>query len=234
MEEIRVTHVGVIMDGNRRWARKNRLKSVLNGHEMGVNKFMDLCTWCLDRNIPYLTVYAFSTENWNRSETEINGLFAIMDKFFEDEIGNCINRGIRVTVIGDRSMLKAEHQRTIESAEQETLQCNKLIVQIAISYGGRNELVRAIRKVVDEVESSNMKKEDITEKKVEEYLDTSEIPMIDMVIRTGGNHRLSNFLIWQTAYAEIYFTDTLWPDFSEEEFEKLIDHYSHITINMGK
>jgi undecaprenyl diphosphate synthase len=234
MEENKWEHVGVIMDGNRRWARKNKLQSVLKGHEKGVDKFMELCVWCLDREIPYLTVYAFSTENWNRSSVEVDGLFSIMDKFFNDKIGECIERGIRIRVVGDRTMLKEKQLRTIRLAEQETAQCDKLLVQVAISYGGRNELTRAIYKLVSDEEEGKIQKESISEELVESYLDTAGVPMIDMVIRTGGNHRLSNFFIWQAAYAEIYFTDTLWPDFTEEEFQQMLEDYRHININMGK
>lgn len=234
MEKNELKHLGVIMDGNRRWAKKNKLMSVLKGHEEGVNRLMDLCTWCLERKIPYLSVYAFSTENWNRSVAEIEGLFAIMDKFFKQEIGNCIKKGIRIVVVGDRSLLKEKQQQTINLAEKDTQNCDKLLVQIAISYGGRNELTRAVQKISGDVEAGLIKKEEITEKVVENYLDTAGVPMINMVIRTGGNHRLSNFFIWQAAYAEIYFTDTLWPDFSKEEFISMIDDYEHIEINLGK
>lgn len=234
MEKNKLTHLGVIMDGNRRWARKNGLRSVLNGHEEGVNRLMDLCTWCLEKNIPYLSVYAFSTENWNRNKAEIDGLFAIMDRFFKEELGNCIKKGIRIVVVGDRSLLKEAQQVTIGLAEEETKHCDKLLVQIAISYGGRNELTRAMQKIAADIEEGQIKKTEITENVIEEHLDTAGVPMIDMVIRTGGNHRLSNFFIWQAAYAEIYFTNTLWPDFSKEEFIKMLDDYENIDINMGK
>lgn len=234
MEKNKVEHLGVIMDGNRRWARKNNGLPVFSGHEAGARRLMDLCGWCLDRRIAYLSVYALSTENLKRSAAELKGLFILMEKFFKEEVGNCISKGIKIVVAGDRSLLPEKQQRTIEQAEKETAHCDKLFVQIAIGYGGKNELTRAIRKIVGDIETEKIKKEEITEDMVEKYLDTIEIPQIDMIIRTGGNHRLSNFFIWQSAYAELYFTDTLWPDFSEEEFQEMLDDYSGIKINMGK
>lgn len=229
-----LTHVGVIMDGNRRWAKKLALKSVLSGHEQGVKKLMELCGWCLDRHIPFLSVYAFSTENWNRSQSEIDGLFLIMEKFFERELQSCLDKGIRIVVVGDRSRLKAQQRNIIQIAEEMTKDCNSLQVQIAISYGGRNELTRTFRKMLHSVQQGVLEASKITEEVVEEFLDTAGTPMIDMVIRTGGNHRLSNFFVWQTAYAEIYFSDTLWPEFTEQEFAKFVEEYQSISINMGK
>lgn len=229
-----LNHVGVIMDGNRRWAKKYGLKSVLMGHEKGVNKLMELCTWCLDRSIPYLSVYAFSTENWSRSQAEIEGLFAIMDKFFREELGDCIEKGIRIKVVGDTDRLGKRQQELIDDAQKQTAVCKNLVVQIAISYGGKNEITRAVRKIAKKLELGEVRSEDITEKMIESCLDTAEVPLIDMVIRTGGNHRLSNFFTWQTAYSEIYFTDTLWPDFSKEEFYQIVADYENISINMGR
>lgn len=229
-----LTHVGVIMDGNRRWAKKLALKSVLSGHERGVRKLMELCSWCLDRHIPFLSVYAFSTENWNRSQSEIDGLFLIMEKFFERELQSCLDKGIRIVVVGDRSRLKAQQRNIIQMAEEMTKDCKLLQVQIAISYGGRNELTRTFRKMMHSVQQGVLEASKITEEVVEEFLDTAGTPMIDMVIRTGGNHRLSNFFVWQTAYAEIYFSDTLWPEFTEQEFAKFVEEYQSICINMGK
>lgn len=227
-------HVGVIMDGNRRWAKKNGLYSVLMGHEKGVRKLMELCTWCLERSIPYLSVYAFSTENWSRSQTEIDGLFALMEKFFRDEVGDCIEKGIKIKVVGDIARMGSKQQALIMEAEQQTRDCDMLTVQIAISYGGKDEIVRAVRKIVKSSEEGRLQVEDVNEELIEHYLDTNGAPLIDMVIRTGGNHRLSNFFTWQTAYSEIYFTDTLWPDFTQDEFLRFVRNYEHISINLGK
>lgn len=222
------------MDGNRRWAKNNKMENVLKGHEQGKEKFMEVCDWCIKRQIPYLSVYAFSTENWNRSEYEINGLFTIMENFFYQNIQQCIDKRIRIIVLGDRTRLREKDRNIICRAEEKTKDCDKLCVQICISYGGRNEITRAVKKTVDAVQNGTLNKDDITESTIMNYLDTAGVPMIDMVIRTGGNHRLSNFLIWQTAYAEIYFTDVLWPEFSEKEFDKFLENFRAININMGK
>ncbi len=229
-----LTHIGVIMDGNRRWAKKNNCGTVLSGHEQGVEKFMELCTWCLNKEIPYLTVYAFSTENWNRSRYEIDGLFMIFEKFFRDRLGDCLERGIRIKTIGDKGRLKEKHREIIRQAEKKTENCGKLLVQVCLSYGGRDEIARAARKIAGSVLRGGLKEDSVTEETVEKNLDTAGTPMLDAIIRTGGNHRLSNFLIWQAAYAEIYFTDTLWPDFTESEFERILEEYRRTQINMGR
>ncbi len=229
-----LNHVGIIMDGNRRWAKKNNYYNQLYGHEKGTQKFMELCTWCLDRKIPYLSVYAFSTENWNRSEYEVNGIFLIFEKFFKERLKDCLELGIRISVIGNRARLKQKHRDIISDAEEATKNCSNLYVQVCLSYGGRDEITRAAVKIAEAVQNGTLAKNSITEDIVSGFLDTAGVPMVDMVIRTGGNQRLSNFLIWQSAYAEFYFTNTLWPDFGEEEFEAFIEKYHMININMGK
>ena len=245
MEEHFVRHLGVIMDGNRRWARQHRLESIMRGHEKGVDTFMDLCTWCQDEHIPYLSVYAFSTENWERSREEVASLFKLMEKFFTEEVETCIARDIRVIVVGDLSRLDESSRNIIRLAEERTSHCANLTVQIAISYGGRDEIVRAVRKIAalaaegkfraDGPDGSGAFDADlITEQTFETFLDTAGIPDIDLVIRTGGNQRLSNFFPWQTVYAEICFTDTLWPDFTHEEMKTFLEYYRTIQINKGK
>jgi len=227
-------HVGVIMDGNRRWARQHQMQTVLNGHEKGVRKLMELCTWCINRQIPYLSVYAFSTENWNRSDYEINGLFALMERFFQDELQDCLDQGIRIVVVGDRAHMGPKQQDILQQAEEKTKRCSRLQVQVAISYGGRDELTRAVRKLAPDIKAGRLTPKDITEATLEGALDTAGVPVMDMVIRTGGHHRLSNFFIWQAAYAELYFTNTLWPDFTEAEFGAFVEDFRAAGINMGK
>ena len=234
MAENKVRHLGVIMDGNRRWAKKHMFKSVMRGHEKGLDAFMDTCTWCQDEGIPYLTVYAFSTENWERSREEVSSLFNLMGKFFRDEIDTCISRDIRIKVIGDLSRLDAESMETVRKAESMTAHCSNLLVQIAISYGGRDEIVRAIKAYAQKAARGEVDPDSLTEKEVESYLDTAGVPDIDLVIRTGGNRRLSNFFPWQTVYSEIWFTDVLWPDFSKEDMKAALDYYETIKINKGK
>lgn len=232
--ENRITHLGMIMDGNRRWAKRNMLKSVLEGHKSGAYKLLDVCGWCQDVNIPYLSVYAFSTENWERSNYEVDGLFQLMQNFFREELENCIEHGIRIKIMGNRSLLKEDALKTIERVEELTSRCEKLTVCIALSYGGRDEIIRAVKVCCEDIRLGRLKSEAIDEDVFRSYLDTDNIPDMDMVIRTGGNHRLSNFFPWQTAYAELYFLDTLWPDFSREMFDEALKYYESVTINKGK
>ncbi len=234
MAENKLTHLGVIMDGNRRWARKHMLASVLKGHEKGVDAFIDTCKWCEELGIKYLTVYAFSTENWNRNIEEVSGLFNIMERFFVEEVDTCIERDIKMVIVGDLQRLDEKAQETVKKTMEMTAHCKTLTCQVAISYGGRDEILRAVNKYALEVKDGKASGEKLTEEQFESYLDTPGIPDIDMVIRTGGNHRLSNFFPWQSTYSEIYFTDTLWPDFSREELEKAISYYENIQINKGK
>ena len=195
---------------------------------------MDTCTWCQDEGIPYLTVYAFSTENWERSREEVSSLFKLMGKFFRDEIDTCISRDIRIKVIGDLSRLDDESMETVRKAEKMTAHCRNLLVQIAISYGGRDEIVRAIKAYAEKAVRGEVNPDNLTEKEFESYLDTAGVPDIDLVIRTGGNRRLSNFFPWQTVYSEIWFTDVLWPDFSKADMKAALDYYETIKINKGK
>ena len=232
MNELR--HVGIIMDGNRRWAKRNKLKSVLNGHEMGTRRLIDACKWCKKYGIKYITVYAFSTENWNRSDYEVKGLFELMAKFFRDEIDNCISEGINIVVSGNRSMLDKKVVSLIENVEEDTSKCDKVFLNIGISYGGRDELLRAVRACCNDAINGTLLPSNIDESTFSEYLDTVNRPDIDLVIRTGGNHRLSGFFPWQTVYSEIFFTDILWPDFSEALFVDAIKYFDSIQINKGK
>lgn len=234
MGEQSIRHLGVIMDGNRRWAKKHMFTSVMRGHEKGVDTFMDICTWCQDAGIPYLTVYAFSTENWERSQEEVAGLFKLMQRFFRDEVETCIRRDIRIKVIGNLTKLQPEDLETVRKAEQMTAHCKNLLVQVAISYGGRDELLRATKEMAADVLAGKLRLEEITEESFEACLDTAGVPDVDLVIRTGGNQRLSNFLPWQTVYAEIYFTPILWPDFSRADFDEALRYYEGVQINRGK
>lgn len=234
MGEQTISHLGVIMDGNRRWAKKHMFTSVMRGHEKGVDTFMDICTWCQDAGIPYLTVYAFSTENWERSQEEVAGLFKLMRRFFEDEVETCIRRDIRIKVIGNLSLLQPEDLATVREAEKMTAHCKNLLVQVAISYGGRDEILRAAKETAADVLAGKLRIEEITEEAFGSRLDTAGVPDVDLVIRTGGNQRLSNFLPWQTVYAEIYFTPILWPDFSRENFNEALRYYEGVQINRGK
>jgi undecaprenyl diphosphate synthase len=230
-----LTHIGVIMDGNRRWARSHALQSVVEGHRTGTRRFIDLCSWCVDEQIPYLTVFAFSTENWKRSDEEVQGIFRLMEYFFKTEIDTCIEKDVRLSISGDRSRLSPDLRRIIQDAEMRTGNCQKLHAQIAINYGGRDEIVRAAKKLYMERRENPLYFETLSEGDFEKYLDSRGFPDIDLVIRTGadGRKRTSGFFPWQSVYAELYFLDTLWPDFSKADLKKAVEWYRGTVRNIG-
>jgi undecaprenyl diphosphate synthase len=223
------------MDGNRRWAKKNALPS-FQGHDKGADVFVDTCDWCIQENIKYLTVYAFSTENWNRTGEEVLHIFNLLEQFFSKKIALCLERGIKIKVIGERGRFEKKTLAVIEDAEERTKNCVKLNVQIALSYGGRDEIIRAVKKITQDIVSQKITINDISENVFSSYLDTAGVPDVDLVIRTGGadNMRLSNFLLWQSAYSELHFPDVLWPEFSKEVFDNTIEYYRSINRKHGK
>ncbi|MCL2216708.1 MAG: polyprenyl diphosphate synthase [Defluviitaleaceae bacterium] len=231
----KINHIGVIMDGNRRWAKAHALELYM-GHNKGSEIFGHLCDWCLQENIPYVTVYAFSTENWKRTDKEIHHLFGLMEKYFLEEKTRCVEKGVRIRIIGERDRFSSRVMSIINDIENTTRDCKQLNVQIALSYGGRDEITRAAKKIAADVATGSLKTESITEEAFEKYLDTAGIPDVDLVIRTGGaeNRRLSNFLPWQTVYAELFFSDLLWPDFSKEEFARALEYYYSVKRKLGK
>ncbi|MCL1842918.1 MAG: polyprenyl diphosphate synthase [Defluviitaleaceae bacterium] len=228
-------HIGIIMDGNRRWAKSHKME-LYQGHNLGAEKFGHVCDWCLSAGVPYLTVYAFSTENWKRTDKEINHLFSLMERYFIEEKARCIEKGIRIRIIGERSRFSSRVMSIIRDMENATAHCQKLQVQIALSYGGRDEILRAAKKIAAEVAANNLKIESLTEDTFASFLDTASLPDIDLVIRTGGaeNRRLSNFLPWQTVYAELFFSNLLWPEFSQEEFDRATQYYHSVKRKLGK
>jgi len=230
-----MNHLGVIMDGNRRWAKTHKLE-LYQGHNMGAENFGNVCDWCLQSKIKYLTVYAFSTENWQRSEKEIRHLFTLLEKYFLDEKLSCVEKGVRIKIIGERSRFDSRTLSIIRDIETATRHCENLYVQIALSYGGRDEILRATKKIAAEISGGKLKTEDLTEEIFAAYLDTAGVPDIDLVIRTGGaeNRRLSNFLPWQTVYAELFFSDLLWPEFNREEFDRALQYYQTVKRKLGK
>ena len=223
------------MDGNRRWARAHAFE-MFQGHNQGADRFGHLCEWCLNANIPFLTVYAFSTENWKRTDKEINHLFTLMERHFLLEKERCASKGIKIVIIGERTRFTPHVLGIIHEMEKATAHCEKLIVQIALSYGGRDEILRAAKKIAHDVQAGKVCIDDLTEEVFETYLDTFGIPDVDLVIRTGGsdNRRLSNFLPWQSVYSELFFSDLLWPDFNEDEFNRALEYYKTVKRNLGK
>ena len=225
-EELEIpAHVAIIMDGNGRWAKKRLLPRNM-GHRQGAKVLEQICRDAADLGIQYLTVYAFSTENWKRSTEEVTGIMNLLRSY----LSNCVERaskdGLRIRVIGDKSALDADIVAMIENAERETAKFDKLDFTIALNYGGRDELRRTMAKLAKEVQADVLAPEDITEDKISENLDTAGVPDPDLLIRTSGELRLSNYLIWQLAYAEFYFTDTLWPDFDKESLKEAIRYYN--------
>jgi len=230
-----LNHIGVIMDGNRRWARSHAFE-LTRGYDIGSEKFGHMCEWCLQDNVPFLTVYAFSTENWKRSDRELRHLFNLMEKYFLEEKENCAEKGIKIKIIGDRTRFDARALSVIEGIEKATSHCSKLTVQIALSYGGRDEIVRAARKIAAQARDGLLSVNVISEEYFGNQLDTAGTPDVDLVIRTGGseNRRMSNFLPWQTVYAEWFYSDLLWPDFSQEELREAIKYFRSIKRKKGE
>jgi len=203
---------------------------------MGAENFGNVCDWCLQSNVKFLTVYAFSTENWRRSDKEVRHLFSLMEKYFLEEKHRCVEKGVRIKIIGERSRFDSRTLSIIRDIETATENCTNLQVQVALSYGGRDEIIRAAKKISAEISDGKLHPDALTEDIFASYLDTAGTPDIDLVIRTGGaeNRRLSNFLPWQTVYAELFFSDLLWPEFSREEFDRALQYYETTTRKLGK
>lgn len=230
-----INHIGVIMDGNRRWARQHKFDAVIKGHEKGVDKFMELCMWCQESRIKNLTVYAFSYDNWNRSDEEVDGLMDLMERFFRSKVQTCINRGIRLVPIGNFERMSQKSKDTLFNAAEMTKDCTSLTVNVAMSYGGHDETVRIAKKIASDVSEGKLKLEDITQETYSKYLDVAHSGEMELVIRTGGDFRLSGFFPWETCYAEMMCLDVLWPDFSHEQFDWCVEqYYAKTRINKGK
>lgn len=218
-------HVAIIMDGNGRWAKK-RLLPRKAGHVQGSRVAEQICEDAFDLGIEYLTIYAFSTENWARPQDEVDALMDLLRKYMKDSIERSSKNNMRVTVIGDISRLAEDLQESIRTLERVSANNTGLKFQVAINYGGRDEILRAVRKLSTRVAAGELTPEDITEEVFYSYFDTAGMPYPDLMIRTSGELRTSNFLPWQLAYSEFYFTDVLWPDFNKKELQKAIDFYN--------
>lgn len=234
MEDIKIPeHVAIIMDGNGRWAKKRMLPRTA-GHVQGSQVVEKICEDAYNLGIKYLTVYAFSTENWKRSKDEVDAIMKLLEKYLKDCIKRSSKNNMRVRVIGDISRLDEKLQEKIIELERVSSGNTGLCFQVALNYGGRDEIIRGIRKAAEKVRNNELLPEDITEEKFEEFLDTKGIPDPDLVIRTSGEMRISNFLIWQCSYSEFYFSDVLWPDFNKNELIKALDYYAHRDRRFGK
>ncbi len=219
-------HLAIIMDGNGRWAkRQNKERSF--GHKEGARNVRTITQYASKMGIDYLTLYAFSTENWNRPKTEIAILMKLLSEFLKTEVGMLIEHNIRFDVIGDMSKLSKSLQQTIEKTKNETRHCSGMTQVIAINYGAHDEIVRAANR------ASKLNMPIITKDLLERCLDTASMPPVDLLIRTGGDYRLSNFLLWQSSYAELFFSKTLWPEFSYGELEAIVSEFQSIKRKFG-
>ncbi len=226
-------HVAVIMDGNGRWARQ-RGASRLEGHQRGVGNVRNLVESCVELGIGHLTLFAFSSENWRRPQQEIQWLMRLLARALDKEVQALLENGVRLRFIGDISRLPAYVQTRIGDAADMTESQQKLNLTIAVNYGGKWDLAQACRKVAHEVASGSMTPDDVTPAAIEQFLSTADMPAPDFFIRTGGEKRMSNFMLWQLAYAELYFTDTYWPDFDRREFELALASYAKRIRRFGR
>lgn len=212
-------HIGFILDGNRRWAKKHKY-SKEKGHQAGVEAIKRTVDASLKYKIPCISMFAFSTENWKRDKDEINTIFKLIDKYFKEEEENLIKKGIKVQILGETSKFSKKMQINFKDILEKTKNNDKMILNILLNYGGRADIVRAVNKLIDSG------KKDISEKDISDNLYTAGMPDLDLVIRTSGEQRISNFMIYQLAYAELYFPKTYWPDFNEKKLKKAIKVYS--------
>lgn len=219
-------HVAVIMDGNGRWAEKNKVARIA-GHNAGMKAMKEIVKHSSVLGVKHLTVYAFSTENWKRSVEEVNGIFKLIVVYVDKELKELHNNNVKVTILGDYSMLPAESVERLNRALETTKNNTGLQFNIALNYGSRDEIRKAVAAIGEKIKEGEMEPSDITEETISAFLYTgiNDIPDPDLVIRTSGELRLSNYLLWQSAYSEFVFTDTLWPDFTKEVYEKCIEEY---------
>ena len=218
-------HIAIILDGNGRWAKAKGMPRNY-GHAQGSKNVERICEEAYRIGVKYLTVYAFSTENWNRPQDEVDALMNLLRRYMKTCLTTAAKNDMKVRVIGDKTGLDEDIRNRIAELEEATKDNGGLNFQIALNYGSRDEIVRAVRKVSEDVKEGKVKPEDIDEKMFETYLDTHGIPDPDLMIRTSGELRLSNYLLWQLAYTEFYFTDIPWPDFTKEELSKAIEQYN--------
>lgn len=217
-------HVAIIMDGNGRWATQ-RGRPRLFGHHAGARRVREIVEACPSCGVDYLTIFAFSTENWKRTQVEVAGLMSLFRRYILKEMQDFVKENVRVRFIGDRVRLDAKLRNLMDEAEAMTGHCTGTNLTIALNYGGRDEVARATKRLAADVAAGRLRPDDVDEETLPRYLDTHVLPDPDLVVRTSGEARISNFLLWQSAYAEYEFIDTLWPDFSAEEFARLTEGF---------
>lgn len=234
MQDMKIpNHVAIILDGNGRWAKSKGMPRTY-GHTTGAKNVEKIAETAGNMGIRYLTLYAFSTENWNRPPEEVKALMNLLDSYLKNCIQTAKKNNMAVRVLGDISRLDERMQEKIRKLEESSADYDGLHLQIAINYGSRDEIVRAIRKLGRDVETGKIAPDQISEETFSSYLDTAGLPDPDLLIRTSGEERLSNFLLWQLAYAEFYFTDVPWPDFHEEDLRRAVEAYNQRDRRYGK
>jgi undecaprenyl diphosphate synthase len=217
-------HIAIIMDGNGRWAKKNALRR-LAGHKKGADSVRSVVRSCRTLGIKFLTLYAFSVENWQRPRDEVSALMSLLEEYLQSELQEMTDNNIRFVAIGDVEKFSRKTRSIILNTVEETSKNNGMVLTLALSYGGRDEIVEGVKKIVRDVREGRIREDDITKEIFSRYLYTSGIPDPDLLIRTSGEYRVSNFLLWQLAYSELYFTDILWPDFVENGLLDAIADY---------
>jgi undecaprenyl diphosphate synthase len=222
-------HIVLFPDGNRRWARQKGLNT-LEGHKQGYNNLLDFSEWCKNRGVKVLTAFGFSTENWNRSKEEVDYLMNLLEKCLIDNLGRYDRDGVRVRVIGQRERLPKSLQEAIKKTEEATKNNSSLFLNLAISYGGKWDILNAVKNIVKE----GIGADQIDEKLFEDHLSTAGLPAPDFIIRAGGEMRMSNFVLWQAAYSELYFCPKYWPDFTEQDLDVALGEFDRRVRRFGK
>jgi undecaprenyl diphosphate synthase len=225
-------HIAIIMDGNGRWASKHTIGRI-RGHRKGAAAVKKTVRSCRELGIRYLTLYAFSVENWGRPEEEIKALMSLLEEYLISETKELQEQGIKLNTIGEIDKLNPAVKKRLLEAKEATAKNDKMVLTLALSYGGRDEIIAAVKKIVDENKKGKISTVDINKDSFIKYLDTKDLPDPDLLIRTSGEYRISNFLLWQTAYTELYFTDVLWPDFGKDELIKAIADYQNRERRFG-
>lgn len=219
-----VRHIAIIMDGNGRWAKRKHLPRAL-GHKKGVEAVRNIVRVAGEMGIEAMTLYAFSSENWSRPEDEISDLMGLLRQYIQSDINEFVENGVRLKVIGNYKALEADIVTMIDNAIEKTAHNEKMTLAVALNYGAQDELLRSVRDIAAAVKQGDLQPEEIGIDDISAGLDTADLPPLDLLVRTSGELRLSNFLLWQAAYSELYFTDTLWPDFDKEELEKALKSF---------
>jgi undecaprenyl diphosphate synthase len=226
-------HIAIIMDGNGRWAKKRNLERIV-GHQKGIESAREIVKFCREAEIKVLTLYVFSIENWRRPKKEVQALMNLLKKYILKESKELVKNNICLKVIGNIEDMPPSAVMILNDTVEKTKTCSGMIVNLALSYGGRDEIIRAIKKIVKEVKQGSLKEDDITEGIFANYLFTKDLPDPDLLIRTSGEMRLSNFLLWQMAYTEIYVTEILWPDFKREDMIRALINYQNRERRFGR